>query len=291
MLKVIKQMTLLSILGVGLSISAQVWSAPILTDDYLQNKEIARSQILDSNLHIQLKENLNEEDYQSWSANLKEMGNPIDLGNGSIYYEAFQDENLNMASGIVLNNNGLFYLMYKHPNTNKLVYVTNDATCNQGAHFMTLPFAKSHNVQGIEKKLAKAMQTTQHNCEQVYMSPKQISMRNNTSGKPLTKAEINALRQTAISIWGNDAKSWEMNQYVANVIVKAVTQINTCTKNLGYVPKFPGYVAKPARDYIIKNVTNIVANHLELTKKKGKYIACISSAARDHRTEALSYAF
>lgn len=287
MLKAVKQVALLSALGLGLSVSTQAWSAPTLMGNLQQDMEITRTQILDPHLHTKLKENLSEEDYQNWSANLKEMGNPIDLGNGSIYYEAFKDANLDTASGIVLNDNGLFYLMYKHPTTNKLVYVSNDTTCNNGSHFMTLPFAKGQSAQGIDKKQSKTMQTVQHNCEKVYMSPSQINMRIGASSRPLTKAESDALRQTALSIWDKSkVNSWTMNAELGNVIAKAVTQINECSKNIGYVPKFPGYVAKPARDYIIKNAKNIIANHLELTKKQGKYKMCITTTASKYVSEA-----
>lgn len=273
-----KQLVLVATLGAGLGLSSQAWSAPTLTGNLQQDMEITRSQILDPNLHAKLKENLSEEDYQNWSANLKEMGNPIDLGNGSIYYEAFKDENLDTASGIVLNDNGLFYLMYKHPTTNKLVYVSNDATCSNGSHFMTLSFAKGQNIQGIDKKQSKEMQSVQHNCEQIYLSPTQMQMRNGTKPDLLPKAEADNLRKTAVAIWGSQASSWTMNRSLADVTAKAVIDIKDCSNTMSFVPS-PVGVTKPTYSYIRNQITKIVSSLLGVKKTDKQNYACIKSVA------------
>lgn len=281
-----KQLVLVATLSAGLGFSSQAWSAPNLTGDLWQDMEITRTQILDPNLHAKLKENLTEEDYQNWSANLKEMGSPIAMSNGMVYYEAFKDSERTVSSGIVLGDNGLFYLMYKHPTTNKLVYVSNDATCNNGAHYMSLPFAKTQNAQGIDKKQANTMQTVSHNCEQIYMSPNQINLRNGRTEQPLTRAEADALRQTAIAIWGNEAKSWTMNRQLADVTNEAVRAIKRCNGNIELVPT-PAGVTKPGIGYISKYFKQLISKITGIKSSNKQNYACIQTVAGSTKAKAI----
>lgn len=198
------------------------------------------------------------------------------------YYESFKDVEGSGVSGLVLSDDGLFYAMYKHPVTNKLTYISNDGSCGNGSHYMSLVVAKAHGATGLDKKSANEMMTHSYKCETIYMSPLQIQMRSGKASKPLTAAERAAIREIAYTIWDKSIVSQlTINQGVADVVGFAVHNIRECSKTMKYVPTSPGYVTKPGREYLVKYAKAIVKDHLGIKKKTLMDTKCIKSVARN----------
>lgn len=271
-----------------LALSGSAWSAPTLTGDMTQDIEITRNQLSNADLHAKLKANMSEEDYQNWSANLVEMGIPLVLSNGMTYYEAFKDLENGGVSSLIVDDNGLFYAMYKHPTTNKLTYISNDGSCGNGSHYMSLVVAKAHEAIGLDKKSANEMITHSYKCETIYMSPLQIQMRSGKASKPLTATEQADLKRMAVALWGNKAvQDWTMTASLAEVITTVNIEIAKCDKSYGYVPTWPGYGIRPGVKYARKTIDKILQNYADIEKKKKIFAKpCVSGTAYKHRIAA-----
>lgn len=170
----------------------------------------------------------------------------------------------------------------------KLTYVSNDGSCGNGSHYMSLVIAKAHGATGLDKKSANEMMTHSYKCETIYMSPLQIQMRSGGASKPLTAAEQEDLKKMVVALWGSKAtQGWTMTASLAEVVTTVNIEIAKCDKTYGYVPTWPGYGIKPGTKYARETIKKILQNYVEIEKKKKLFAtSCVKSVAYKQRTSA-----
>lgn len=248
---------------------------------------LARDTVLGDAFQTKLKNILSTEDYTNFNTNLVDFSAPYKLKNGSIYYEAKKDTN--SGSAVVSSPDGFYYIAYKKPESNQIIYITNDSKCTAEPHDAIKVF--SHNYGDnpvIQVSKSISGNTTNHACNSVYGND---NVKKNTLTRSITtySAESTAQQQTRLSaesIWGASiTNNWSMNNDVAIVTGQAVNAIRTCSANFSLVPKPAAYGSVPGLLYFAQYGYQVVKYNTAVSKNSS-YKACIVTAARNFRSAA-----
>lgn len=212
MMKYVSQRCLLLIITMGLSLSINAQSV----DD-----NVARQVILDGALQAKLRMILSPQDFNNFNTNLDDFSIPYTLKSKATYYEAMRN-GLNAGSAIVISPDDYYYVAYKLPNNNQIVYITNDKNCSSEPHDAIKIFANRFgNNPVILTSKSMSEKKGNHSCYNVYGN-KEVKKNTVT---PITtyasgeRQEQQMTRKSAESIWtASVTNSWNMNSELANVV-------------------------------------------------------------------------
>ncbi len=221
------------ILPLALSIGCTMaFSANAIETD---STSIARNMVLDGGLQNKLRSILSPQDFSNFNSNLDEFSSPYTLKSGATYYEATRN-GLNAGSALVVSPEGFYYVAYKLPNNNQIVYITNDASCSTEPHDAIKVFShKFANNPTIISSKSTNMNTNAHSCNGVYGNKevkKNLATHSITTYASGESTAQQMTRKSAVSIWGTGiTNGWNMNNQLAGVVGQAVNQIRTCSAN------------------------------------------------------------
>ncbi len=250
---------------------------------------IARNTVLDGAFQSKLRSILSPQDFNNFNSNLDDFSPPYTLKSGATYYEATKS-GLSAGSAIVVDPKGFYYVAYKLPNNNQIVYVTNDKNCNTEPHDAIKVFShKFTNNPTIISSKSMSVNPISHSCNGVYGNQKikkNLGMRSITTYASGETTEQQMTRSSAESIWGSSVtNNWEMNDDLAAVVGQAVNEIRTCSANFNLVPKPPAYGTIPGLLYFAKYGLQVVRYNSGLQSNL-TYKACIVTAAVNYRSAA-----
>lgn len=98
----------------------------------------------------------------------------------------------------------------------------------------------------------------------------------------LNKIEQENLKAFLASVYGNQARSWEMNDEVFNQTIYMLQESNKCTDLMDFVPRAMPLGANPI-SYIKKTARNILLRKLK--NSKNQYKVCVSTSAAKFKTK------
>lgn len=255
----------------------------------LDSSTVARNTVLDGGLQSKLRNVLSPQDFNNFNSNLDEFAAPYVLKSGATYYEATKN-NLNAGSALVVSPNGFYYAAYKLPNSNQIVYVTNDKTCNTEPHDAIKVFShKFTDNPTIVSSKSLTTNDSSHSCNGIYGNQevkKNSVTRSVTTYASGENAAQQMTRKSAESIWGATVTNrWDMNNQLASVVGQAVNQIRTCSANFSLVPKPPAYGSVPGLLYFAQYGAQVIRYNTGL-QGNSAYRACIVKAAANYRSAA-----
>lgn len=255
----------------------------------LDSSTVARNTVLDGSIQAKLRTILSPQDFNNFNSNLDEFAAPYVLKSGATYYEATRN-NLNSGSALVISPNGFYYAAYKLPNSNQIVYVTNDSTCNAEPHDAIKVFShKFTDNPTIISSKSISSNVSSHNCNMVYGNQevkKNSATRSITTYASGENSAQQMTRKSAESIWGASVTNrWDMNNQLAGVVGQAVNQIRTCSANFSLVPKPPAYGSVPGLLYFAQYGAQVIRYNTGL-QGNSAYRACIVKAAANYRSAA-----
>lgn len=260
----------------------------------LNSPLVARNAVFDGVLQSKLKSILSPQDFNNFNSNLDEFSASYTLKSGATYYEATRN-GLNAASALVVSPGGYYYVAYKLPNNNQIVYITNDNNCTEEPHDAIKVFSHAFvDKPTIISSKSTSVNTGSHSCNGVYGKIKKANYRFITSSITTDRKKIKVkknkgkkmAKKAAVSIWGASvANKWNMNDELAAVVGEAINQIRKCSDSSRLVPRPPFYGTKPWRVYFALYGTRVIDYNVRLRNHK-YYRTCIFSTAGNLRNRA-----
>ena len=94
----------------------------------------------------------------------------------------------------------------------------------------------------------------------------------------LTEGEKNDLRAILVSIYGQEAKGWNMNADTLGATAEMLSSIRGCSQAMGYVPRPGGVIGKDYFRRQLRDLARRAANHDQI------YQICRNVRAAQWRT-------
>lgn len=93
------------------------------------------------------------------------------------------------------------------------------------------------------------------------------------------------IRKILISLYGDQAKYWTINNRTAEIVLKMIVESKSCSEAVGYVPS---PLPVPTVNTVKKVLTNQAKNLIKSFADDATNLHCLKTAARNFRSDLQS---